>query len=951
MSPDNRLQPAESCKVESRFSQVAVTGFSPTATSLAGGATLTIAGAGFMSTGTAVRVCGDPCEVASVSPTSVTCRAPTSLSLQTGRQTLRLVDVSAEEIELHELGYTPAPSLSFPPAPPSESPQTIDIGRKLVRLAFAQLTPANLPRGATLQSAVVKVTPHSGSQNVVAALYATLDCGSGAEDFSSSASFVEWDVQPFNLGFMTDQTPNLAPLLSEAVYDRDPEQLQFCDVVVAIRRTQGDGERHLFAPTATDSAKRPMLELVYDAPTTAAQLDWAPDRECNVTVAVPVPIEANETCHPTNAASSLSLVGTDACPQLRLTAVAATTADSCAMDVNGVDLFAGCGLDRLVVGRDGVCVAQLDAEEVEAPRAACFDTQTAGAGTEQLASWVENLPVGATAMIVSCSRHAWGYNREKLGLVLARLGALDTPKFLDDAYALVGTKGATSPLAESRVQCCLNPDPVCLTCDQTPAIATVPTACGLSVPAAASTSVLGTESFFGGFGSDSHVAAVEALPGSFARRITASVTSSAGGAIAAFQAEDADVLDAACETVLTTANSDRYGARLATDGDDSTYWLSSGAPDAVLTVDLGATRQVSHLTLNWKSPAYSLLVLYSAASAGDDWRVGATFTQLAALNANPSRMPNSTATLSDGGANAAAIGIRARRLRLYMADAANASHPVFALRELNVTSCAQSELAVTLGSQLAYARAQTPTVTSIAPRRGSTAGGTLITLQVEGLPSGTEASNVSVTVVGLPCAITSINGSSISCLTYSYGKTSAANPGIGPVTLTLPAVGTAAATANASYKYVDLWSRYTTWGGEYLADGEKNTIPGLETTGDSVWIQVGQRILLDCDIDVYMLIVQGALEFDRKDVQLKANYIFVMGGSFTVGTEQDPFLQQALITLHGSPISQARSHPCSLCPPLNPCGDAPSHPLEPPAHLLGNPRLRRQDALVPLLHA
>ena len=53
----------------------------------------------------------------------------------------------------------------------------------------------------------------------------------------------------------------------------------------------------------------------------------------------------------------------------------------------------------------------------------------------------------------------------------------------------------------------------------------------------------------------------------------------------------------------------------------------------------------------------------------------------------------------------------------------------------------------------------------------------------------------------------------------------------------------------------------TTWGGEYI-NGVKNTIPGLETTGDSMWIQPGQRILLDCDIKVYMLIVQGNLEFD-----------------------------------------------------------------------------------------
>ena len=122
-----------------------------------------------------------------------------------------------------------------------------------------------------------------------------------------------------------------------------------------------------------------------------------------------------------------------------------------------------------------------------------------------------------------------------------------------------------------------------------------------------------------------------------------------------------------------------------------------------------------------------------------------------------------------------------------------------------------------------------------------------------------------VTVVGLPCTITSVSGSEVSCLTASYGKTSAVNPGKGAVVLTLTVTGTAAATANATYEYIDLWSRYTTWGGEYI-NGVKNVIPGLETTGDSIWIQAGQRLLLDCDIDVYFLIVQGDLEFDRRSM-------------------------------------------------------------------------------------
>lgn len=221
-------------------------------------------------------------------------------------------------------------------------------------------------------------------------------------------------------------------------------------------------------------------------------------------------------------------------------------------------------------------------------------------------------------------------------------------------------------------------------------------------------------------------------------------------------------------------------------------------------------------------------------------------------------------------------------------------------------------------TQLLYQAAITPTVTNISPRRGSTAGGTLITLTVVGLPSGIDVDGAAVRIAGLPCKVQSVTVSEVTCLTASYGVTSVAKPGSGPVRLTLLATGTAAATSNATYEYIDLWSRYTTWGGNYI-DGVRNTIPGLETTGDSIWIQTGQRILLDCDIKVYMLIVQGSLEFDRKDITLDANYIFIMGGSFVVGTEAEPFLHQAVITLHGSPVSQeipvygAKSLSCRFC--------------------------------------
>lgn len=48
------------------------------------------------------------------------------------------------------------------------------------------------------------------------------------------------------------------------------------------------------------------------------------------------------------------------------------------------------------------------------------------------------------------------------------------------------------------------------------------------------------------------------------------------------------------------------------------------------------------------------------------------------------------------------------------------------------------------------------------------------------------------------------------------------------------------------------------------------------------------------------LLVEGDLYFDRsKDVSIDSYYIFILGGYFEVGTEEEPFERNAVITLHG----------------------------------------------------
>jgi len=926
-----------------------VGGLSPGNVSLAGGATITVSGNGFSATETRVNVCERPCAVTSVGSLAIQCTVPSLLVHETGRQTLNLTTTNTSERE-HDLGL-----LSPPPPPPG----VVDLnpaqlrwdtltlrGGKVVALRFYGLNDTSLPRGSTLNNVHFHVIPHSGGSGaVVAEVRAQLYCtGDGPlplsagrlQDYNYTNSTIEWDIQPYDLGFATDSSPNLAPLLREAIDGRYASHgtLSGCSLALtfAPKLPESEGFRTFYGSESI--ASRPELRITYTPPASAQQVGWTPDRECPVTVYVPKSAEGVHGCvNEVNGGLGRSLTDTNTCPHLHLAATAATSGtkaadgpsaqtsglhghaagtsgfSGCAMSVNGLDLFSGCELDKLVVGRDGVCAALIDPPNK--PRAACFDTKTQGAGAEQLASWIDTLPQGATAMVVSCSRLSWAHNREALATSLKKIGALDPPTRIDDAYALVGIKGAATPLSEAKTPCCTsnldmqgNPTSVCATCDQTVAAAKADTACGAAVTPSASS--LGS-SYYGSWASDAYVAAVGALADttpSLALRTQASQVSSLAGVISALQDADGDVFDAACDTSLTDGLTVRHGAQLATDGDRNSYWLSAGRPDAVLTLDLGSRKLARTLTFDWRHAASSLLVVYSGEAAD-----GGTSGWQAAASVYRSSTTITTVNLM--GANS--IGIVARRLRLYMADAANATWPQFGINELNVATCPPPEDSAVSTSVLWYSRHSTPRVRSVAPTRGSTAGGTPLTIVVDDLPGGVQPANVAVSIAGTPCAVTGVGSGKVFCTTGSYGVTTKENPGLGLVQLTVSGVGTAAAESAALYEYVDLWSRRTTWG------GGTSTIPGLETSGDSVWIQQGQRILLDCNVKLYMLIVQGNLEFDRRDIELDANYIFVMGGSFVVGTEAYPFMQKALITLHGSPVSQeipvygAKTLSCRFC--------------------------------------
>jgi hypothetical protein len=227
----------------------------------------------------------------------------------------------------------------------------------------------------------------------------------------------------------------------------------------------------------------PELRVEFTPPTTEAQLGWEIDASCAVEVSVPTAFEGDGgTCTRVDVAVGNDAADHNPCPHLRLEATAHTDAAGCSLKVNGVDLLSSCGADRTAAYLNGgVCAAVVDS--AAAPRAACFDTKTAGKGADQLAAWAERLPAGSPVMIASCSRLAWAHNRDNLVAALnGTLGAMQATgsglSSSSDAYAVVAVRGGSAPLAEARLPCCLSPP--CTTCAQGITRAVSDVACGVA---------------------------------------------------------------------------------------------------------------------------------------------------------------------------------------------------------------------------------------------------------------------------------------------------------------------------------------------------------------------------------------------------------------------------------------------------------------------------------------
>ncbi|XP_041664378.1 fibrocystin-L-like [Cheilinus undulatus] len=192
--------------------------------------------------------------------------------------------------------------------------------------------------------------------------------------------------------------------------------------------------------------------------------------------------------------------------------------------------------------------------------------------------------------------------------------------------------------------------------------------------------------------------------------------------------------------------------------------------------------------------------------------------------------------------------------------------------------------AVNISNGFTYKSQLTPVISGVSPRRGGTAGGTLLTITGSGF--STDKSKVKVTIAGSVCDVQSATNTQIMCVTNSNPKSQETK-----VRVSIGDQGIAKMD-KADFFYIDVWSSKYTWGG----------LPPPER-GSFVVITKGQKILLDISTPVVkMLLIQGGtLVFDEADIELQAENILITdGGQLQVGQEGAPFQHKAIITLHGN---------------------------------------------------
>jgi hypothetical protein len=253
-----------------------------------------------------------------------------------------------------------------------------------------------------------------------------------------------------------------------------------------------------------------------------------------------------------------------------------------------------------------------------------------------------------------------------------------------------------------------------------------------------------------------------------------------------------------------------YSPDKAVDGDAGTMWLSPSAAwyptmyywggGPWLTLDLGGPTLIASVVTTW----WTVPLAFNLQGSTDN----ATWTTVFAKTAD--QVLPATIALDP-----TLVSSRARYLRYQFVTSSEAYHLRYGIYNVIVRGCPLVPNVIA-ASTANHAPGKTITlgggvsVSGIVPSRGSTAGGTAVTLFGSGF--GSNKKQVSVSLSGAPCAVSQVSNSFVRCLTSPHLPM----PNPGSVDVLINGVGYASADTSAGtiwWQYIDRWSAYTTWGG------------------------------------------------------------------------------------------------------------------------------------------
>ncbi len=181
----------------------------------------------------------------------------------------------------------------------------------------------------------------------------------------------------------------------------------------------------------------------------------------------------------------------------------------------------------------------------------------------------------------------------------------------------------------------------------------------------------------------------------------------------------------------------------------------------------------------------------------------------------------------------------------------------------------------------------TARVTAVNRTRGGSAGGSILLITGQGF-----SATATVTIAGSECAVSSQTETEIVCETGASGRNVRS-------TIMVFIAGQGFALSDVEFWYVDLWSSPFTWAGGIIPEA-----------GDFVVVPRGQTLVLDVVTPVlgYILVQGGTLIFDPEmgdnEVELHTQGgLITSGGTFQVGTEDEPFMAKTQIVLYGHVLS------------------------------------------------